>query len=132
VLDNILLVDDEPGVLLTLGAILAREGFWVDTAASAKEAIQKLKTGVFHLVITDMRMESMSAGYRVLEAANAQPHIPVTVILTGHAAQCADWQARGASALFEKPVNIEDLLLSIDTLLHSPQVPTPQSWGTQP
>ncbi len=42
---RILLVDDELAILLTLRAILEMNGFEVDTAASAKEAQNKLKNG---------------------------------------------------------------------------------------
>ena len=66
---RILLVDDELAILLTLKAILEINGFEVVTAASAKEAIQKLKKNSFHMVITDMRMETDKAGYDVVRAA---------------------------------------------------------------
>ena len=66
---RILLVDDELAILLTLRAILEMNDFEVDTASSAKEAEQKLKNGVFEMVITDMRMETETAGYDVIRAA---------------------------------------------------------------
>ena len=72
---RILLVDDELAILLTLRAILEMNGFEVDTAASAKEAQNKLKNGVFEMVITDMRMENETSGYDVIRAARQQPTI---------------------------------------------------------
>ena len=61
---RILLVDDEVAVLLTLKAVLEISGFEVDTAASAREGRSKLHTHEYHMVITDMRMESDAAGRR--------------------------------------------------------------------
>src|ERR1039458_4682614 len=62
---RILLVDDEVAVLLTLKAVLEISGFDVDTAASAREGKSKLHTHEYHMVITDMRMESDAAGGEV-------------------------------------------------------------------
>ncbi|PYX95107.1 MAG: hypothetical protein DMG63_19590 [Acidobacteria bacterium] len=59
---RILLVDDELAILLTLKAILEINGFEVDTAASAKEAIARLSGNSYQMVITDMRMETETAG----------------------------------------------------------------------
>ena len=55
---RILLVDDELAILLTLRAILEMNGFEVETAASAKEAQTKLKSGVYEMAITDMRVSA--------------------------------------------------------------------------
>jgi len=59
---RILLVDDELAILLTLKAVLEINGFDVETAASAKEAKSKLKANIYHMVITDMRMEKRKLG----------------------------------------------------------------------
>lgn len=69
---RILLVDDELAILLTLKAILEMNGFEVETAASAKEAVTKLNGGVYQMVITDMRMENETSGYEVIRAARQQ------------------------------------------------------------
>ena len=60
---RILLVDDELAILLTLKAILEMHGFEVETAASGREGIQKLNAHSYHMVITDMKMETDTAGY---------------------------------------------------------------------
>ena len=52
-----------------------------------------------------------------MRAANAQAFVPITIILTGFDLQCTDWKEHGAHALLEKPMNAEELLLAIDTLL---------------
>jgi DNA-binding NtrC family response regulator len=66
---RILLVDDDVAILLTLKAVLEISGFEVTTAASAREAKQKLKSNEYHMVITDLRMESETAGEEVAAAA---------------------------------------------------------------
>ena len=118
---HILLVDDEPNIRLTLAAILTGEGFSIDVAASAKEALSKLQTAPYDVVITDMHMETATAGYEVVHAAHAQAYSPITVVLTGYASQCADWEEHGAHALLEKPAKMEEVLLTLDTLLREHQ-----------
>lgn len=114
---RILLVDDELAILLTLKAVLELNGFEVSTAASAQEAKQKLHAGEFEMVITDMRMESETAGFDVIHAARQEKYNPATAILTAYPSLGNDWQTRGAHTLLVKPVNTPDLLRQIEALL---------------
>ena len=114
---RILLVDDELAILLTLKAILEMNGFEVETAASAKEAAGKLLAHEFHMVITDMRMETETAGYEVIRLARKQTYNPATAILTAFPSLGSDWKHEGAQSLLVKPVGTEDLLRQIESLL---------------
>jgi DNA-binding response OmpR family regulator len=114
---RILLADDELAILLTLKAILEMNGFEVETAASAKEAEQKLNGGQFDMVITDMRMETETAGYEVIRAARKQSYDPATAILTAYPSLGTEWKSAGAQSLLVKPVNTHDLLRQIEALL---------------
>jgi len=114
---RILLVDDELAILLTLKAILEMHGFEVETAASTKEALQKLDSHVYHMVITDMRMEKDTSGYDVIRAAKRQEYDPATAILTAFPTLGTDWKSQGAQSLLVKPVGTEDLLRQIEALL---------------
>ncbi len=116
---RILLVDDELAILLTLRAILEMNNFEVDTAASAREAEKKLKSQTFDMVITDMRMESETAGYEVIRAARQQAYDPATAILTAYPSMDEEWQSRGAQSLLVKPVNTAELLRQIENLMAS-------------
>ncbi len=114
---RILLVDDELAILLTLRAILEMNGFEVDTAASTREAEAKLKTAVYEMVITDMRMETETSGYEVIHVAKKQAYDPATAILTAYPSLGDDWQSRGVHSLLVKPVNTKELLRQIEDLL---------------
>jgi CheY-like chemotaxis protein len=114
---RILLVDDELAILLTLRAILEMNGFEVDTAASSKEAQNKLKSGVYDMVITDMRMETETAGYDVIRTARQQPYDPATALLTAYPSLGNEWQSKGAQSLLVKPVNTAELLRQLEALL---------------
>jgi CheY-like chemotaxis protein len=114
---RILLVDDELAILLTLRAILELHGFSVETAGSAKEAQEKLTTHAYDMVITDMRMETETAGYDVIRVAKTQAYDPATAILTAYPALGSDWESKGAQSLLVKPVGTAELLQQLEGLL---------------
>ena len=114
---RILLVDDELAILLTLKAILEINGFEVETAGSAKEARGKLSDGVYQMVITDMRMETETAGYDVIREAKTKDYDPAVAILTAFPLLGSDWKEEGADSMLVKPMNTNDLLRQIEALL---------------
>ena len=116
---NILLVDDEVAILLTLKAVLEISGFQVDTAASAKEAKLRLKKTAYAMVITDMRMESEQAGKEVIRAAKSASSRPAIALLTAFPVAEEDWQGMGADNMLVKPMQIQVLLQQIEDLLKS-------------
>jgi len=114
---RILLVDDDVTVLLTLKAVLELNHFDVQTAASAAEAVKKLASGVYEMVITDSRMETDDAGFHVLRAARQQAYRPATALLTAYPPRNMDWKHNGAQSLLVKPIGTQDLLRQIEALL---------------
>jgi len=112
---RILLVDDDAAVLLTLKAVLEMNHFEVDTAASTAEAVKKLKSNVYHMIITDARMDSETAGLEVIRAARKQPYNPATALLTAYPPTDNDWHE--AQTLLVKPIGTQDLLRQIEALL---------------
>lgn len=114
---RILLVDDDVTVLLTLKAVLELNEFEVQTAGSASEAVQKLASGVYEMVITDARMETDDAGFHVIRAARQQSYRPATALLTAYPPRNADWKHNGVQSLLVKPVGTQDLLRQIEALL---------------
>ena len=114
---RILLVDDELAILLTLKAVLEMNDFEVETAASAREARSKLRNSTFHMVITDMRMESESAGLEVVRAAKQVAYQPAVAMLTAFPVPGSEWRDEGMDEMLVKPMNIMSLLRQIEALL---------------
>src|SRR5262245_12599854 len=114
---RILLVDDELAILLTLKTILEIHGFDVETAASAKEAVSKLKANSYHMVITDMKMENDRARYEVISSAKKPDYDPAVSILTEYPLLGGNWKSEGAQSMLVKPMNTDDLLRQIEVLL---------------
>lgn len=119
---RVLVVDDESSIRITLPAILERHGFDVDAASSAREGIQKLVERVFQIVITDMRMETLTAGYDVVRAARMQPYQPATLLVTAFPPEEAEWKACGVGGLFEKPVNVPALLEELQAIVERQRI----------
>ena len=114
---RVLLVDDEVAVLLTLKAVLEINGFDVETAASAREGRMKLRSHEYHMVITDLRMESDQAGAEVIAAARTAPYHPAVALLTAFPIADEDWQEMGADHMLVKPMHTRRLLEQIDSLM---------------
>jgi DNA-binding response OmpR family regulator len=113
---RILLVDDEVAVLLTMKAVLEISGFDVDTAASAREGKHCLRSHEYHMIITDMRMESDESGHEVIEAARTAPYHPAVALLTAFPVEDDDWEQMGADKLLLKPMHTRVLLEQIEQL----------------
>lgn len=113
---RILLVDDELAILLTLKAVLEINGFDVETAASAREAKLKLRNHDYHMVITDLRMESDSAGMEVVAAARKASCRPAIAMLSALPAPGFEGEQSGEKLLV-KPINTSDLLRQLEAHL---------------
>ena len=80
---SILVIDDEVRMLETLSSLLTNAGYKVETAASGKEAQQKLDEKDFPVVITDLRMNDMD-GFDIIRSVG-ESRIIAFIIITGHA-----------------------------------------------
>jgi CheY-like chemotaxis protein len=114
---RILLVDDELTILLTLKAVLERSGYEVETAASGREGRSRIKHHIYDMVITDMRMEQEDAGIEVIQAAKKAPYQPAIAMLTAFPLPGSEWESDGADTMLVKPMNIQNLLTQLETLL---------------
>ena len=111
VLPRILLVDDEPVVLRVTASILHRQSFAVTQACSGEEALDKLKSEAFDLILTDFRMNGKSGADVAVAARHLRPHTPV-VLMTGRIDDVPDWMRLGEAALpiVQKPFLMAELL----------------------
>lgn len=116
---RILLVDDDVAVLLTFKAVLEISGFEVDTAASAREGKSRVRSREYHMVISDMRMESDVAGREVIHAARTAPYHPAVVLLTAFPEDDMGWDGVGPDKILVKATHTRVLLQQIEKLFAS-------------
>jgi CheY-like chemotaxis protein len=58
--ERILIVDDEENVLALCQTILQKNDYDVRCASTAEEALERLETELFDVVVTDLKMPGMS------------------------------------------------------------------------
>ena len=81
---KILIVDDEPRILLLMKSLLKANGFEVETAKDGPAALELVKGGEIQIVVTDLRMTPMDGMTLFKEIKAYNPSIPV-ILLTAHA-----------------------------------------------
>jgi CheY-like chemotaxis protein len=131
---RILLVDDDLAVLLTLKAVLELHGFEVETAVSSAEAFARMESGIYQMVISDLRMETEDAGLEVIRRAHRQAYDPATALLTAYAPpeeggrgrrgeyvtgelDGEEWSGETPDSVLIKPLGTSDLLRQVEALL---------------
>ena len=114
---SILLVDDEIAVTSSLKTVLESEGYAVVIASSTPEAAAALHKDKFDLILTDLKMETETAGYEVVREARCQPYDPMVLILTAFPIAGREWRKAGAHAMVTKPVPMQQLLRTIERLM---------------
>lgn len=111
---NILIIDDEESLCNLMDITLSKEGYAVTTTSSPIEALKKIKSESFDLVITDLMMPDMS-GLELMgkarELRNEQDFIVMTAF--GSMDTAIDAMKLGAADYITKPFNIDQVKLAI-------------------
>lgn len=115
---NILVVDDEPGITISLSIWLKNLGATTMMANSGKEAFQIISNMPCDLVISDVRMPN-GGGVELLEKIKEHnPNLPSVLLATGFAELTQEEAIKkGAEALLIKPLDFDLLLEKIITVL---------------
>jgi DNA-binding NtrC family response regulator len=114
---SILVVDDEPAVLLTYSMILRQNGYDVTGVSSAREAKLVLEERSFDLLVCDFALEGSRSGLEVLDFARSRYAAIPAILLTGYGTRELGEEAdRKRVTLLFKPIEVNDLLETISTL----------------
>ncbi len=117
---KILIVDDEPNILMSLEFLLKKEGFQIDTAGDGDAALDKVRSFAPDLILLDVMMPKKS-GFEVCEILRADSAIrqPRIIMLTakGRDTEQAKGMALGADAYMLKPFSTKDLVAKIREFL---------------
>lgn len=123
---RILIVDDEEIVRYSLVNILSARGYDVEGVASAEDALSRLYTKDYNLVLTDLLMEGMD-GLELLENVKVITPRTMVIVITGYGSIKTAVQALrlGVYDYLLKPCDEEELLLRISRALEM------QAYGDQ-
>lgn len=115
---RILLVEDEPGLVLTLSDLLGAEGYDVETASDGPGGLAKALAGGFDLVILDVMLPGKS-GFDVCKEMR-QAGAEVAVLMLTARTQVIDrvlGLKLGADDYLSKPFDPAELLARLEALL---------------
>jgi DNA-binding response OmpR family regulator len=117
---KILIVDDEPNIVLSVEYLMRRAGFDVAVAEDGEAAMARIREQRPDLVVLDVMMPKLN-GFEVCEAVRADPQLASTriVILTakGREAEMRKGLDLGADAYVAKPFSTRDLVARVKALL---------------
>ena len=122
---SILVADDEPNSLFGICQVLTDEGFRVTPAENGREVLEKIKTDLFNLVITDERMPDLTGTEVLMEVKKTDPYIPVILITAyGSVPLAVEALKKGAFYFFEKPIfgNLERFLTIVRQALKAQEM----------
>lgn len=113
---RILLADDSPQIRECLGKLLRRAGYEVAFAAHGRHVLDLALNEDVDLLLLDLNMPQMNGWDTLEHLATLKPSLPV-VIITAQPNQREWSSAAGAHALMEKPLDLPQLLKTIEELL---------------
>ncbi|MCP3955054.1 MAG: sigma-54-dependent Fis family transcriptional regulator [Desulfobacterales bacterium] len=116
---SILIVDDEPSILQSLGGLLTDEGFEVIAATNGYEALKIIDAESPDLVLLDIWMPGIDGIETLKEVKKSHPFLPV-IIISGHGTIETAVRATklGAYNFIEKPLSIDKVIVTINNALN--------------
>ena len=117
---NVLVVDDEPNIVLSIEFLMEQAGFSVTSAANGEQALESVAAHAPDILLLDISLPGIS-GFDVLEALRNRPstaHLPV-IMLTAHGREVEREKgaALGADAYITKPFSTQALVDQVHALL---------------
>ena len=111
---HILLLDDEENTRRSLSTFLMMHGYDVTTAEKASEALERLRNGRFHAVLSDVKMPGMDG---ITFAEKVKENFPSVTILImsafGNVRDAVEAMKKGAYDYMTKPLDHDELLVRL-------------------
>jgi len=111
---HILIVEDDERLSKVLSRVLAKEGYEVAVAGTAREGIERLSKEMPGIVLTDIYLPD-GTGMEILESVMSQSRNVDVIVMTAHATVESAIQAMkaGARDYLLKPFRVEELLIHV-------------------
>lgn len=122
IVPRLLLIEDDPVVVLAMTAILAEEGYEVQPASSVAAARAALREGTFDVALLDMLLPDGNGFALLPEIAAHSPGLPVVIVSAHHDPAVVVRALRvGAVEYLAKPVPRAELLAALASALQHAQ-----------
>jgi DNA-binding response OmpR family regulator len=117
---RVLVVDDEPNIVMSLRFLMEREGLEVEVAATGEAALQALERAPADLVLLDVMMPELD-GFEVCQRIRANPSWAGTPIIMltakGREVERDKGRALGADVYITKPFSTRELVARVKQML---------------
>lgn len=118
---NVLVVDDEPNIVLSIKFLINQQGYVVRTAKNGEEALQELSRQIPDLILLDIMMPKPD-GYEVCQKIRATPEwkdIPIIMLTAkGRDVEKQKGLAMGADDYITKPFATHELVAKVRAILN--------------
>ena len=115
---RILIVEDEPGILLVIADLLRAESHMIETAADGREGLRRATEEKFDLLILDVMLPGLN-GFEICHAVRERGFDGAILILTakGQIRDRVHGLQTGADDYLVKPFNSDELVARVNALL---------------
>ncbi len=115
---RVLVVDDDNALRLTVSSAFLERHFHVDQACDGEEALNKVMSSKYDLVLLDVNMPKMT-GLEALKHIKAYDNSIIVLMLTAYSnvKDAVEAVRQGAYNYLEKPIKSEDLVALVDRAL---------------
>ena len=123
--DRILVVDDDALILESISELLKLEGYDVDSAGTAEQALKMMESSPYNLLLTDVNMPNVS-GFELLKVVKQKYPRMVVVLITGYGTieNAVEAIKMGAIHYVTKPVIDDEIKLIVARSLQQQKLVT--------
>jgi DNA-binding response OmpR family regulator len=113
--EKILIVEDDAIIISLISRVLKSHGYFVNTARTGKDALAKVQTSDYNLILLDIGLPDMT-GIEFLEKIRTLNRDIIVIMITGHPNLDSSINSinRGADGYLVKPINNEDLIALVE------------------
>ncbi len=129
--NRILLVDDEETIRYVLREALTSEGYKVDVAGNAFEAMERFKVAPYDLIITDIKMRGMDGIQLIREIKKDGSDLQIVIITAYGSLETVKEAAKlGVVEMISKPFKIQEIKDVIERVFNNSSIPKATNNGS--
>jgi YesN/AraC family two-component response regulator len=118
---KILLIDDDPSILMMLKKMLEKEGHTVEVANNGREGLEKIESCSPDLLVTDIVMPEKEGLELIFYLRKKKPGLKIIAISGGgrfsYEGYLTSAKYFGANRVFQKPLDRKEFVQSVSDLL---------------
>ncbi|MDD5434318.1 MAG: sigma-54 dependent transcriptional regulator [Nitrospira sp.] len=115
---NILIIDDEPLMRISISDAMREEGYNIHSAASGNEGLRAIRDNFYDVIITDLRLPEVD-GLQILKACKQYTPKSKILMITayGSVETAVEAMKQGAYDYVTKPFSMDELIILVKRLM---------------